>query len=96
MSETGGIELTPTLRAAWPGPLILNPHGGQRPAGPRRLGLIADGVADMVSFGVLFLANPDLPARLAQGGPFNRPDPGTFYGGGDAGYVDYPALPTPG
>jgi len=33
----------------------------------------------MVSFGVLFLANPDLPARLARGGPFNEPDPATFY-----------------
>lgn len=94
VSETGGIELTPALRAAWPGALILNPHGERRPAGPGRLVLVADGVADMVSFGVLFLANPDLPARLRRGGPFNRPDPATFYGGGDAGYVDYPTLPT--
>lgn len=93
VSETGGIELTPALRAAWPGALILNPHSEQRPAGPARLRLVADGVADMVSFGVLFLANPDLPARLSRGGPFNRPDPATFYGGGDKGYVDYPALP---
>ena len=93
VAETGGIELTPALRAAWPRVLILNPNSEQRPAGPARLGLVADGVADMVSFGVLFLANPDLPARLAQDGPFNRPDPATFYGGGDEGYLDYPALP---
>jgi N-ethylmaleimide reductase len=93
VAETGGVELTPVLRAAWPGVLILNPNSEQRPAGPARMRLVADGVADMVSFGVLFLANPDLPARLARGGPFNRPDPATFYGGGDEGYVDYPALP---
>ena len=92
VAETGGAALTPALRAAWPGVLILNPNSEQRSAGPARLRLVADGVADMVSFGVLFLANPDLPARLAQGGPFNLPDPATFYGGGDAGYVDYPAL----
>jgi N-ethylmaleimide reductase len=92
VSETGGVELTPALRAAWPGPLILNPHAELRPGGPGRLQLVADGVTDLVSFGVLFLANPDLPARLARGGPFNRPDPATFYGGGDVGYVDYPTL----
>jgi len=96
VAETGGIELTPVLRAAWPGVLILNPNSEQRPAGPGRLRLVADGVADMVSFGVLFLANPDLPTRLSRGGPFNPPDPATFYGGGDEGYVDYPALPAAG
>jgi len=92
VAETGGTQLTSVLRAAWPGALILNPNRDQRPAGPARLRLVEEGAADMVSFGVLFLANPDLPARLAQGGPFNQPDPATFYGGGDVGYVDYPPL----
>jgi N-ethylmaleimide reductase len=92
VSETVDIGLTAALRAVWPGVLILNTHSDQRPAGPGRRRLVADGVADMVSFGVLFLANPDLPVRLARGGPFNTPDRTTFYGGGDAGYVDYPAL----
>ena len=91
VAETGGTELTPALRAAWPAVLILNPHDDQRRAAGR-LRLVEEGVADMVSFGVLFLANPDLQARLARGGPFNEPDPATFYGGGDAGYVDYPTL----
>jgi N-ethylmaleimide reductase len=45
-----------------------------------------------VSFGVPFIANPDLPRRLAGGGPFNTPDPSTFYGEGRDGYTDYPAL----
>ena len=48
--------------------------------------------ADLVAFGRAFIANPDLPARLKAGGPFNAPDRATFYGGGAQGYVDYPAL----
>lgn len=53
---------------------------------------VREGRADAVAFGRLFLANPDLPARIAQDGPYNQPDPDTFYGGGAAGYVDYPTL----
>ena len=48
--------------------------------------------ADLVAFGRSYIANPDLVARLAQGGPFNQPDNKTFYGGGAKGYTDYPAL----
>ncbi len=50
------------------------------------------GRADLLSFGKLFLANPDLPERFAQGAPLNEPDPATFYGGGEQGYTDYTAL----
>lgn len=48
--------------------------------------------ADLVSFGKLFLANSDLPERFARGAPLNEPDHTTFYGGGERGYTDYPAL----
>ena len=48
--------------------------------------------ADMVAFGVLFIANPDLPLRFATGAPLNKPDPATFYGGDEKGYTDYPFL----
>ena len=48
--------------------------------------------ADLVAFGKPFIANPDLVARLKAGGPFNEPDKTTFYGGGEKGYTDYPAL----
>jgi N-ethylmaleimide reductase len=41
---------------------------------------------------VLYLANPDLPQRLRAGAPLNRADRATFYGGGERGYTDYPAL----
>ena len=50
------------------------------------------GDADMVAFGKLYIANPDLPERFAQGAALNEPDPETFYGGGAAGYTDYPTL----
>lgn len=51
-----------------------------------------DDGADLVAFGRTYIANPDLVARLRQGGPFNEPDRATFYGGGAKGYTDYPAL----
>ena len=54
--------------------------------------VIADGLADLVSFGVPFLANPDLPLRFQMNAPLNKPNPATFYGGGAAGYTDYPTL----
>jgi N-ethylmaleimide reductase len=58
----------------------------------RALAATAGGHADLVSFGALYLANPDLPERLRVGAPLNRPDRATFYGGGERGYTDYPAL----
>ena len=48
--------------------------------------------ADMVAFGVLFIANPDLPMRFSRGASLNKPDPSTFYGGDAKGYTDYPLL----
>lgn len=50
------------------------------------------GDVDMVAFGKLFIANPDLPERFARGAVLNEPNPETFYGGDAAGYTDYPAL----
>ena len=46
----------------------------------------------MISFGVKFLANPDLPERYARWATLNKPDPATFYSGGARGYTDYPFL----
>jgi 2,4-dienoyl-CoA reductase-like NADH-dependent reductase (Old Yellow Enzyme family) len=53
---------------------------------------LARGDADAVAFGVPFIANPDLPARLAADAPLNEPHPETFYVAGAAGYVDYPRM----
>ncbi|MGW3143821.1 alkene reductase [Streptomyces sp. NPDC001177] len=85
-------DVTASLRKAWPGMFVLNPFTHPDVTGPDALKLIEDGTADMIAYGALFLANPDLPRRLAVGGPFNTPDPSTFYGGDHRGYTDYPAL----
>jgi N-ethylmaleimide reductase len=53
---------------------------------------VADGRVDLVAFGRLFIANPDLVERFEQDAPLNEPDRKTFYGGGAKGYVDYPSL----
>jgi N-ethylmaleimide reductase len=53
---------------------------------------ISEGKADAIAFGVPFLANPDLPARLLAGAEFNQADPSTFYSPGPKGYTDYPAM----
>ena len=54
--------------------------------------VLQSGNADLISFGRTFIANPDLPKRLALNASLNEPDPETFYGGGEKGYTDYPSL----
>ncbi|WP_309021459.1 alkene reductase [Pelagicoccus sp. SDUM812002] len=57
--------------------------------------LVKEGVADAVSYGQLFIANPDLVKRLKEGAPLNEPDPDSFYSAtpkDPKGYVDYPSL----
>ena len=49
-------------------------------------------LADIISFGRLYIANPDLVERLRIGARLNVPDRATFFGGGAAGYTDYPVL----
>lgn len=78
--------LIPKIRAVFRGPIIL--CGGYD--APRALAAIDDGSADLVAFGVPYLANPDLPARLENGWPLNEADRDSFYGGGEKGYSDYP------
>jgi len=53
---------------------------------------LANGHADLVSFGTLFLANPDLVARFKAKAELNTPDQATFYGGDEHGYTDYPFM----
>jgi len=54
---------------------------------------VASGRADLVSFGRLFIANPDLVQRLRENAPLNKlMGQETFYGGGAHGYTDYPFL----
>lgn len=86
--EGGGAEtITPVLREAFGGPVIVN--GGYDAA--RAQTAVQTGAA-AVAFGVPYLANPDLAERLRLGAPLNEPDRATFYGSGERGYTDYPAL----
>ncbi len=85
-------DLTLRIRKNWPGTLILNPATAPEPTGPDALALIEDGTADLISFGQLFIANPDLPKRLANGSPLNTPDRTKSFGGNHEGYTDYPTL----
>jgi N-ethylmaleimide reductase len=84
----GAAPLAPDLKSAFGGTLMLN--GGYTKALAEAA--LGRGEADLVSFAAAFLANPDLPVRLAQGAPLNAADPATFYGGDHRGYTDYPAL----
>jgi N-ethylmaleimide reductase len=54
--------------------------------------VIEDGYADMVAYGVPFIANPDLVARFEKEAPLNAPDPTTFYTFTEKGYNDYPKM----
>ncbi len=54
--------------------------------------VLAANEADLIAFGKLFIANPDLVERLKRGAPLNAPDKAAFYGGDAKGYTDYPTL----
>jgi N-ethylmaleimide reductase len=80
--------LTQKLRGIYKGVYMTN-GGYDRDRAER---VLETGDADLVSFGRLFLANPDLPERFKKGAPLNEPDETTFYGGDEQGYTDYPFL----
>jgi N-ethylmaleimide reductase len=88
MKIDGTVRATPFIREAFDGTLIAN--GGYDAATAEAV--IARGEADLVAFGVPFLANPDLPLRYRKRAALNTPDASTFYGGDEKGYTDYPAL----
>jgi N-ethylmaleimide reductase len=76
------------LRLAFDGPYMANAGYDLESATEA----LRSGAADLVSFGTLFLANPDLPRRFIEAAPLNEPDFDTFYGGDERGYTDYPML----
>lgn len=91
--QTGGPRDYPeaelaAFRAALTAPYIAN-NGYTRATA---LAAVASGAAYAVAFGRPFIANPDLPARLAADAPLNPLRPALLYGGGAEGYTDYPAL----
>jgi N-ethylmaleimide reductase len=102
--ENGGRAYTRLLRELWPGALVLNPRAGCNLVHPGTGALapqvgveaaeeaLAEGVADFIAFGRGFIANPDLPRRLAEGAALNEVDAATLYPGDRRGYTDYPTL----
>ncbi|MBV8698051.1 MAG: alkene reductase, partial [Bradyrhizobium sp.] len=74
------------FRPVWTGVLIA--AGGF--SGEAAEAAVAQGHADAVAFGRIFISNPDLPRRLRHGFPLTPYNRATFYGGEDAGYTDYP------
>lgn len=74
------------FRPIWKGVLIT--AGGF--TGETAEAAIAEGHADIVAFGRIFISNPDLPRRLQHGFPLTPYNRKTFYGGDAAGYTDYP------
>lgn len=83
-----GFDILDWLRRHGRRPLIANNNLDRSSAAAA----IASGRADAVSFGRAFIANPDLPARLAARAPLARPDRRGFYVGEDRGYTDYPVM----
>jgi len=82
------VPVSPAMRDHYSGRIVINSDFDWTDA----RGRIANGFADAVSIGRLFIANPDLVKRIALDAPLNPGDPGTFYAGGPEGYVDYPTL----
>jgi N-ethylmaleimide reductase len=74
------------IRARFTRPIIV--AGNYDPV--RANWVISHGYADLVAFGRPFVANPDLPRRLAEGLPLAGFEPSTLFGGDERGYSDYP------
>jgi len=77
MNHEAPPSVATLFRPLFPGVLIIS--GGFTADTAEQA--LADGAADLVAFGRAFIANPDLPKRLALGAPLNVPDKSTFYGG---------------
>lgn len=78
------------FRSYFAGPIIAS--GGFTPKTAEIA--ISLGIADLIGFGRMFIANPDLPKRIFLNKELNQPNIKTFYGGGAEGYLDYPVLET--
>ena len=81
-------EVAKHFRPLFNGTVIIN-KGFNRETGNQ---VIESGDADLVAYGVPFLANPDLVERFAKNAGLNTPDKNTFYSTGPKGYVVYPTL----
>ena len=81
-------EVAKHFRPLYKGTLIINKGFDKASA----TAVLEAGDADLVAFGVPFLANPDLVERFKKEAPLNTPDQSTFYTPGAKGYTEYPTL----
>ena len=81
-------EVAKHFRPIYNGTLIINKGFTKETA----IKVLEDGDADLVAFGVPFIANPDLVKRFETDAPLNQADQATFYTPGAKGYTDYPEL----
>ncbi len=88
----GPRTVTEKIRSDWSQPLVVNPAFSLETTPENQQAMLADGRADLVAVGRAFVANPDLVRRLETGTDLNAADQSSFYGGTDAGYIDYPTL----
>ena len=89
LHHVGDDELLRSLRDVWPTAVLVVRYGRNR---GQIAGDIDAGLADIAPLGRFALANPDVVERLRTDAPLNEVDPATLYGGGAAGYTDYPVL----
>ncbi|MEU3979182.1 alkene reductase [Streptomyces sp. NPDC026672] len=80
------------LRARFGGTFVANDGFGSVTDADSARRIVEEGLADVVSVGRAFIANPDLVRRWREDRPLNTADPDRFYGGDHTGYTDYPAL----
>ena len=87
-AEVGTIKASELLRDSYDGVFMVT-GGLDKDSGEK---LLQENQADLIGYGKLYIANPDLPKRFAQDAPLTEWDNATFFGGGEEGYTDYPTL----
>lgn len=88
MMYAEGERILPHIRKVYENIIVTN--GGYTKASGNMA--LENREADAITFGMLYLANPDLVSRFKTDGPFNQPDFATLYTPGEKGYIDYPVL----
>ncbi|MEL6373009.1 MAG: alkene reductase [Pseudomonadota bacterium] len=91
LEEGAPVVAARQLRSAFKG-VLMAAGGFTRESG---MALVEEGGADLIAYGRLFIANPDLPARFKADLALNPYDRATFYGGDHRGYTDYPVATAP-
>lgn len=90
-SDPAEQALARLVRDHFKGALFLNGDFDRESA----VEAIESGLADAISFGRPYIANPDLVERFAAAAPLASFDPKTLYSPGARGYTDYPPLAAP-